>query len=83
MASVSRCLCVAMFQNQLRLAYEVVCGEHGTVDTHYSRPIRDLVDKLLNKVTHKHTSNSWLVCLCIRIFEMMGMEFRFMVGARD
>ncbi|XP_045186998.2 serine/threonine-protein kinase Nek9-like isoform X2 [Mercenaria mercenaria] len=35
--------------NHLRLAYEIVCGQHGSVDSRYSKGIRDLVDSLLQK----------------------------------
>ncbi|KAL4238486.1 Serine/threonine-protein kinase Nek9 [Mactra antiquata] len=35
--------------NHLRLAYEIVCNEHRKVDGPYSKDIKDLVDKLLQK----------------------------------
>ncbi|KAJ8308251.1 hypothetical protein KUTeg_013125, partial [Tegillarca granosa] len=42
--------------NQLRLAYEIVKGEHGKIDSKYSSAIQDLVKDLLQKESSKRPS---------------------------
>ena len=46
-----RTLTIYLFQNHLRLAYEIVCGEHGEIEGNYSAAMKELVNSMLQKVS--------------------------------